>query len=79
MLRPFLVTPRAFANYGWRARLQQCWARDAPHRFTDRLGVVAIILLALPIWRYKVRAHQLHRVTELSELASPVMRSRTRL
>jgi hypothetical protein len=37
------------------------------------------MLLALPLRRYKMRAHQPHCVTELSELARPVMRSRTRL
>lgn len=50
-----------------------------PHRFADRLGVVAVVLRALAIRRHKARHHDPDLVTVAHELARPLVRTGARL
>lgn len=49
-------------------------ARD---RFTDRLGVAAILLIAFAVWLDELGAEQLDRVPQLLKLSCPVLRTAT--
>src|ERR1035437_3873567 len=46
----------------------------APHRFADRLGVGGIVLVALDVGLYILRRHQTNLMSELRQLARPVVR-----
>jgi hypothetical protein len=45
------------------------------HRFTDRLGIVAVILAILPVRGNELGRHELHRMTQTLELARPLVRT----
>src|ERR1700693_3686742 len=47
--------------------------RGPGYRLTDRLGVIRIVLVAFPVGLYKTRIHKSYSMTELLELARPVV------
>src|SRR5262249_42691005 len=50
----------------------------SPNGFTNRFGVGGVVLVALDVRLHVLRRHQPHLVPKRAELASPVMRRRTR-
>ena len=48
-------------------------------RFTNRLGIVGVVLTALDVWFDELRRNQTHLVPQLDQLARPIMRTATGL
>jgi hypothetical protein len=43
------------------------------HSLADRLGIIRIVLATLTVRDYKLRCHELHRMTELREFTTPIV------
>src|SRR5262249_15648710 len=52
--------------------------RRAPNRLANRFRIGGIVLIALDVRLHVLRRHQPHLVPKRAQLASPVMRRRTR-
>ena len=49
------------------------------HRFTNRLGIPTVVLIAFDVGLYELGAKQLYCVTQLLKLSRPLLRTATRL
>ncbi len=80
LLDEVLADPMQHLNVLLFGTLQRHKAHARPaHRFTDRLGIVRVILVALDIGFHELRRNQASVMPHLLQLSSPVMGTGTRL